>query len=933
MGTIFGYTQFDAVARYQRMRGKHVFFPLGWDDNGLATERRVQNFYGVRCDPTRPYEPAFTPPFRGDVPKGADEIPISRPNFVELCHELTATDEAVFEDVFRRLGLSVDWSLLYTTVGEASRRVSQQAFLHNLARGEAYSSDAPTVWDVDDQTAVAQAEIEDRERPGAYHRVAFHGARGRAHRDVAAGADRQLRRPRRPSRRRALPAALRHDGAHAAVRRRGPDRRPPAGRPRQGHGHRHGVHVRRRHRRHVVARARPADTQRDRPRRPLQTVTPDWIVGDAAADAYAAVAGRTVKQAQAATVEALRESGELIGEPQPITHPVKFYERGSRPLEIVTSRQWYIRNGGRDEDRRQDLLARGKELAWYPDHMRHRYTHWVEGLNGDWLISRQRFFGVPIPLWYPVGDDGEVDYDTPIVPADGTLPIDPSTDVPPGYTAEQRDQPGGFAGDRDVMDTWATSSLTPQIAGGWVDDPDLFARVFPMDLRPQGPEIIRTWLFATVVRSHYEHDSLPWANAQINGWILDPDRKKMSKSVGNVVTPMGLFEQYGTDAVRYWSLSARPGVDTAYSEEQMKVGRRLATKLLNVTKFVLGIGALRRAAPPSRRAGRSRSSRSTQRCSKLDAVVAEATAAFDGFDYARALERTEEFFWWFCDDYVELVKGRAYGSRGDDAAASARHAPAVGPRRRSSDCSPRRCRSPPRRRGAGGTTAACTWPAGRNGAARSTDGRLARADQRGARARPARQDRGQGQPAGRGRHARRPRPGGVGRRHRGRPRRPRRGAHGHDADARGSRRGRHQRRPRLTPRRVRGPAVASAPSMADEPGRRPRRTWPERLAIVGTFVSALVCFAVAAGMIAGYAVVRQRNIVDLQDPVAVAADAGAAAPEAAPRRCGRRPRRRRRRARAPTGDDVEAPTTSRVDETDPDTTTTTPQLDVGARRR
>ena len=318
--------------------------------------------------------------------------------------------------------------------------------------------------------------------------------------------------------------------------------------------------------------------------------TPRLDPQPAGAEVFATLAGRTVKQAQAATVEALRRAGELIGEPLPITHPVKFYERGRRPLEIVTSRQWYIRNGGRDEDRRQELLARGKELAWYPDHMRHRYVHWVEGLNGDWLISRQRFFGVPIPLWYPVGDDGEPDFDNPIVPGEDVLPIDPSTDVPAGCDASQRGQPGGFVGDRDVMDTWATSSLTPQIAGNWLDDPDLFARVFPMDLRPQGPDIIRTWLFATVVRSHYEHGSLPWANAAINGWILDPDRKKMSKSVGNVVTPMALFERYGTDALRYWSLSARPGVDTVNSEEQMKVGRRLATKLLNVSRFVLGIG-------------------------------------------------------------------------------------------------------------------------------------------------------------------------------------------------------------------------------------------------------------------------------------------------------------------------------------------------------
>jgi valyl-tRNA synthetase len=399
------------------------------------------------------------------------------------------------------------------------------------------------------------------------------------------------------------------------------------------------------------------------------TATPTWIVSETGRLAYESLAGKTVKQAQDAMVELLRESGDLHGDPRPITHPVKFYERGSRPLEIVTSRQWYIRNGGREPDRRHAFLTRGKELAWFPDHMRHRYDHWVEGLNGDWLISRQRFFGVPIPLWYPVTDDGETDYEHPIVPDEAALPIDPSTDVPPHYSAQQRGVPGGFVGDPDVMDTWATSSLTPQIAGHWVDDDDLFALVFPMDIRPQGPEIIRTWLFSTVVRSHYEHGSLPWGAATINGWILDPDRKKMSKSKGNVVTPMRLFEQYGTDAVRYWSASARPGVDTAFSEDQMKVGRKLANKLLNVTKFVLGFGTINEGTGESDIAPTDAVDRSM--LAKLDAVIGEATAAFDSFDYARALERTESFFWWFCDDYVELVKGRAYGSRGDAAAASA----------------------------------------------------------------------------------------------------------------------------------------------------------------------------------------------------------------------------------------------------------------------
>ncbi|MGE5211554.1 MAG: valine--tRNA ligase, partial [Acidobacteriota bacterium] len=388
-------------------------------------------------------------------------------------------------------------------------------------------------------------------------------------------------------------------------------------------------------------------------------------------DAYASIAGLTAKQAQKVVVEQLAEAGLLIGEPRPIQHPVKFYERGDRPLEIVTSRQWYIRNGGRDTDLRAALVARGAEVTWHPGHMQHRYDNWVEGLNGDWLVSRQRFFGVPIPIWYPLDEHGEPRYDEPLVPDEADLPIDPSTDAPPGYSEDQRDQPNGFMGDPDILDTWATSSLTPQIAGGWEEDGDLFDHVFPMDMRPQGHDIIRTWLFATMTRSHHEFGCAPWKHAALSGWILDPDRKKMSKSKGNVVTPMDLFETYGTDAVRYWAGSARPGVDTAFSEDQMKVGRKLANKLLNVTKFVLQFGA-----PSGDRSLDDAVTDPIDRSmlAKLDAVIADATAAFDAFDYARALERTEAFFWWFCDNYVELVKGRTYDEQRPDGADSAKRA-------------------------------------------------------------------------------------------------------------------------------------------------------------------------------------------------------------------------------------------------------------------
>ncbi len=661
VGHLFSYSHQDFIVRYQRMRGKNIFFPIGWDDNGLPTERRVQNMYNVKCEPHLHYDPTLKPE-RG---RKGDPIPISRRGFIELCDEVTKEDEEAFRRLWTRLGLSYDWDQEYATINEHCRRVSQYSFLELAKKGEIYQAERPVMWDVDFRTAIAQAEVTDKEKPSAFHFLRF-GIEGENGAHVVIATTRPELLP-------ACVAVLAHpdDDRYKSLfgkrlvtplfKAPVPFMADPQADPEKGtgvvmvctFGDQTDVEWWRQYNlplRQVVGR--------DGKLLPVTFGAPGWESLDAPAanEAYGQIAGLYVNAAQKKVIEILESTDGCIDRPKKeIVHAVKYFEKGDRPLELIPARQWFAKI----MDKKAVLVEQGKKIQWHPAHMGIRYEHWVEGLNQDWCLSRQRFFGVPIPVWYKLDADGRVRYDEVIFPAYDTLPIDPLDDVPPGYTEDQRDQPGGFTGDPDVLDTWATSSLTPQIATKWFLEPERHKNLFPMDIRPQSHEIIRTWAFYTIVKALTHDGQIPWKNVVISGWILDPDRKKMSKSQGNVVTPEPLIDQYGADAVRYWAARARLGVDTAYDEQVFKVGKRLSTKLFNASKFAIGRFAEIDPAKLTPSAITNELDRAV--IAELRPLIDRATAAFDEFDYAQTLSLVEEFFWGtFCDNYLELAKARTY---------------------------------------------------------------------------------------------------------------------------------------------------------------------------------------------------------------------------------------------------------------------------------
>jgi valyl-tRNA synthetase len=678
VGHVFSYTHQDLIVRYQRMKGRNIFYPMGWDDNGLPTERRVQNVFNVRSDPFMAYDEGLKVE-RVDPKTKPRDLPrptvISRRNFIELCHIVTAEDEIAFKDLWKRLGLSVDWNEEYATIDDRSRAIAQLSFLDLYEKGHIYQVDAPTMWDVDFATAVAQAEVEDRERDGAFHDIEF-GTEDGGNFVISTT---------RPE----LLAACVGIAAHPDDERYKPlfgkmaispvYRVPVPIFPTELADPEKGTGVLM-----VCTFGDQTDVQWWREQSlPLRQVLGrnglivDRHYGDEGWESndpdlananYAEIIGKRVNQARRIVVEQLQDSANaaiegggapLQGEPRRIKHAVRFFEKGDSPLEYLTSRQWFVRL----MDKKDQLIEKGRQIKWHPAYMGKRYEDWTANLGLDWAISRQRYFGVQFPVWYRLDDHADPIYSDPILATREMLPMDPMSSVAPGFEESQRGQPGGFAGEPDVFDTWFTSSLSPQIVARWGQEGDKMDTLFPMDVRPQAHDIIRTWAFYTIAKSMLHHDEVPWHNVVLSGWILDPDRKKMSKSRGNVVTPTGMLEEYGADAIRYWAGSARLGADTAFDEQVFRVGKRLVTKIYNAGKFVLS-----QEGPE----GEITNELDLAFIAELKKLVERATAAFEEFEYSRALEETESFFWSaFTDNYLELVKKRTRTDEDPDGRASA----------------------------------------------------------------------------------------------------------------------------------------------------------------------------------------------------------------------------------------------------------------------
>ncbi len=611
LGHTYSYSHTDFMARYFRMRGHNVYYPMGYDDNGLPTERLVQKWEGTTAQD------------------------VGRPAFIEACLRVSEEAEKEYQALWQRLGLSVDWRYTYRTIDDNARRLSQWSFVDLARRGLAYRQQAPAIWCPECQTAIAQAEVDDLVRQSEYVTLPFSLPDGTT-------------LPIATTRPELLPACvavfihpenskLNHLIGQTAVtplfHQPVPILADPAADPDKGtgavmcctFGDTADVGWWRTH--HL-----PLIELLGKNGRLLPTAGP--------------FANLTISEARATIKQALDEAGLLLAR-QPTEQTIGVHERCDTPVEYIVVQQWFIRV----LDFKEQLLAAGEKLTWHPAHMKQRYRQWVENLSWDWGISRQRYFGVAIPVWY-CDNCGAT-----ILPDDDQLPVDPLTDHPrhPCPQCGSND----FTPESDVMDTWATSSMSPQIAGA----------PLPYALRPQAHEIIRTWTFYTLLKSLHHYDALPWTTVALSGWGLAPEGTgKISKSRGGgPMAPMEMIEQYSADAVRYWAASSGFGKDSRISEEKIQAGAKLATKLWNVARFCSGF---LEDNLDDERSGFTPADRWL--LSRLQRLIVRCTALLDGYDYATAKSEVEQFFWRdLADNYLEMAKLRLYG--GGEAAAGARY--------------------------------------------------------------------------------------------------------------------------------------------------------------------------------------------------------------------------------------------------------------------
>jgi valyl-tRNA synthetase len=638
MGHIFSYTQTDFIARYKRMRGKSVFYPMGFDDNGLPTERLVEKVKKIRA---------------ADLP---------REEFVKICRQVVVEAEEEFKKLFESIGLSVDWSRLYQTISDESVTISQMSFLDLLNKGHIYRKPQPTLWDPVDKTALAQADIEDKEFDSVMNYIKFTDEKNKEY----------IIATTRPEMLPACLAVLCHPDDSRYKKLIGKKLYTPLFEIEvpviadelvdieKGSG--------------LVMCCSFGDTtdidwwrKHNLPTRIIldhygRLANFDFIQDVTSKNISKAngfieqLSGLKVKAAREKIIELLKEN-ELVTEQINIKHNVKCAERSGAPLEIIITQQWFVKT----IDKKAELLEKANECNWYPEYMRKRLEIWIDNLSWDWCISRQRYFGVPFPVWYSKrkGEEGKI-----LVANKEQLPVDPIQHLPAGYTADEVEP------DFDVMDTWATSSVSPQLASKAISkeyalDYELHQQLFPADLRPSAHEIIRTWAFYTILKSYLHEDTIPWKNLMISGWCLAEDKSKMSKSKGNVVTPAKLIEEKGADVVRYWASNSKLGADVAYSEDIFAIGKKLVQKLWNAAKFsqihLENMSGKATTIDTDIAHGIIFEKIDLWIISRLSEVIIKATEEFEKYEYSQARSVVEEFFWKdFCDNYLEIVKSRVY---------------------------------------------------------------------------------------------------------------------------------------------------------------------------------------------------------------------------------------------------------------------------------